>query len=105
MPAFWSHVDTSQSAASATGQRAADHEAEVTRRIAGHRAARRLRCEQVDDGLVGASPVGGQRRAQCGQQFLARGARADVRVGQGVEVVEGVRVGAGEQASCRVGTA
>ena len=78
------------------GIAAADDEAEVTRAGAADGAALGVVCDGVEDDVRLFAGVA-ERDAQCGQQFVARGARTDVALGQIAEKALGVIVSAAEE--------
>ena len=76
--------------------RAADDEAEITRRRAGLRAARRVQGEPVDH-RVGGFAARGQGAIERGEHVVATGARTDEAFGQRVDEPHRMRLRAAEQ--------
>ena len=86
-PAFWSQLETSQSAAMPGRGRAADHEAEETPALGRDESRFGLFGQGLDD-LDGARTLLGQLAAQCCHQLLAAGCCAHLSRREAVQKVD-----------------
>ena len=95
-PAFWSQVEVSQSAASAAGTDAADHEAEVAPAGGGHDTGLGVPRQLLDD-LQRVGALLGERTAERRPELVDRGLREDAPRIERVDEVGGELRGAQQQ--------